>query len=74
MLKSIFVCELYEQLCGNQIARQLLSVFDCSFMVVENKVVIGKQATVAQLGRCFSLVSPLTAILRFIIANPNWYS
>ena len=69
MLKSIFVCELQEQLCGNKIARQLLSISVCSFMVIGNKEVIGKQSTVAQIDRCFSLISPLTTTLRFISCN-----
>ena len=66
MLKSIFICELQKQLLGTMVARYLLHIFNCSFIIIENKVVIGSQASIKQLGRCLSLVPPSSTILRFI--------
>ena len=69
--KSVLICELQKQLLGIKIARQLLSISNCSFVVIEEKVVIGKQATSMQVGRCLSLISALTTIVRFISCNFN---
>ena len=66
MLKSIFICELQKHLHGIKVARYLLHIIQCSFIMMENKVVIGNQAGLEQLGRCLRLVSPSTTILRFI--------
>ena len=66
MLKSVFICELQKQLLATKIARYLLHLFNFSFIIIEDKVVIGNQASLEQLGRCLRLVSPSTTILRFI--------
>ena len=69
MLKSIFICELEKQLLGTEIVMCLFNIFNCSFMIMDEKVVIGKQATLMQVDRCLRLVSPVTTILRFISCN-----
>ena len=66
LLKCIFIYELHKQLYGTKVARCLLHIFNCSFIIIENKVVIGNQANLEQLDRCLSLVSPSPTILRFI--------
>ena len=66
MLKSIFICELQKQLHSTKVARYLLHIFNCSFIIMDDKVVIGNQANLEQLSRCLSLVPPSTTILRFI--------
>ena len=66
MLKSIFICELQKQLHGTKVARYLFHIFNCSFIIMDDKVVIGNQANLEQLSRCLSLVPPSTTILRFI--------
>ena len=66
LLKSIFICELHKQLYGTKVAKRMLHIFNCSFIIIEDKVVIGNQASLEQLGQCLSLVSPSPTILRFI--------
>ena len=66
MLRSIFICELQKQLHGTKVGRYLLHIFNSSFIIIEDKVVIGNQANLEQLSRCLSLVPPSPIILRFI--------
>ena len=66
VLKSIFIYELQKHLHGIKVAKYLLHIIKCSFVISEDKVVIGNQASFEQLGRCLRLVSPSTTILRFI--------
>ena len=67
MLKSIFICELQQKIYVIKIARLLLlHIFNCSFLVMENKAVIGNKASLEQLNRCLSLISRSTNVLRFI--------
>ena len=66
MLKAIFICELQKQLLATKVARNLLHLFNCSFIIIEDKVVIGNQASLEQLNRCLSLVPSSPTILRFI--------
>ena len=69
MLKSIFICELRKQFLGNKIVMYLFNSLNCSLMIIDEKVVIGKQATLLQIDRCLKLVSPITTSFRFISCN-----
>ena len=68
IFKCIFICELQQQLHGTMTARQLLKKLNCSFIIIEEKAVVGRKVTSVQFERCLSLVSPLTTlnVLRFI--------
>ena len=63
--KSIFIYE-HKQLYGTKVVKCLLHIFNCSFIIIEDKIVIGNQANLEQLSQCLSLVPTLTTILRFI--------
>ena len=71
LLKSIFICELHKQLCSIKLVRRLFNTFNCSRIVIDEKVIIGRQATLGEVDRCLNLVSSLTTcnILKFFNCN-----
>ena len=71
LFQSIFICELHKQLYSIKLVRRLLNTFNCSRVVIDEKVAIGKQATTLQVDRCLNLVPLLTTCrtLQFINCN-----